>query len=104
MSPSFFEKSFQESSHLPLIGPVLLQNMFMTKKNEFDKIERVFLSILGQGRKTPFMFYTGIMVLEKCRKHRCHRRVATLMELPWENQLFPYMECPNHFLDNSNDK
>ena len=88
MSPSFFKKSFQESIHLPLIRLVSLRTMFPTKHRWiWQNWERIF-PIIGPRRKSSLIFYTGVMVLYKCQKYRCHGRIGALLEWPWENNFF----------------
>ena len=59
--------------------------------------------MLGPRIKTSFTFYTGVMVLEKFQKHRCHRRVVVLLEYSWYTAFLSILECPNDFLDESNE-
>ena len=56
MPPSFSKNSFQGPSHLPHLGPVFLQIMFMTKKRWIWKHWERFLSIIGPRRKAPSFF------------------------------------------------
>jgi len=39
-----------------------------------EKMREVFVHN-NKGRKTSFTFYTGVVVLEKCQKYNCLRRI-----------------------------
>ena len=47
--------------------------MNLTKVREFFVHHR-------SKKKKSFIFYTGIMVLEQCKKYRCPRRIVALLE------------------------
>ena len=57
-----------------------------TKMN-LTNVREVFVHSRLREKKS-FSFYTGVMVLEKLQKYRCHRRIAALLEWPWKNQVF----------------
>jgi len=59
---------------------------------------REILSIIGPIRKKSFIFYTGIMVWEPCKKYRCHERISAMLERHWENQVFSSLIVQMNFL------
>ena len=73
LSPSF--RFISTKSLVSHIGISFTQKMFQRNKRLILENWERFLSKTCQGRKPSFNFYTGVMVLEKCQKYRCLKRI-----------------------------